>query len=1763
MFEACRPTGRLFYWALAVMVMAASVRVWAGEEASAGKPATSPTAKPGAEKSSARAASPAPQSGPVLTSVIDTVYMASGSPAQGVLIITWPAFVAADGTAVAPGSLDVTLGTNGALNVALTPNSNATPANTYYTVVYQLQPSEVRTEYWVVPTSSPATLAEVRTTPGSGTAAQPVSMQYVNTALAAKANDNAVVHLADAETVTGTKSFTVPPNVPTPVNTGDVANKSYVDTSIANVGAGNYLPTAGGAMTGTLTLSGTPTAPLQAADKQYVDSNIALKADLISGLVPTSELGSGAASGLNCLLGNGTWGSCGSSANATEIQSVPVGSGAPTNGQVLAYSSATGQYVPSTPAGGTGGVLVSPPSNQTIAQPVGTSFNANTFNGVRYVTASDNWSQTVSGNLATPNSAQTINLIPCPLGINTSNNPAQPYYVYIPTTNAEAALVTGGTCTSGAASGTIVVTTTVAHSASTNTIQSAYGGIQEALNDAGSPNGFVVIPPTGANTNAYQIYATIYQQNLRSTVEGYGSLVQCHTRSVCWFIGDRVASGDFASQKLKGLRFTSSVNIDGVQVTSVSVASNAVTMTAAGHPFLTGDYVATDVSIPTYGSYHGFWLISSTTTNTFTFSVGSATNVSATTAFGTAALETAAIEDNSNAASMTDIDMSSYGNPGLFNNDIVVDNDQAALIHHFDTEGGAQIRHDANWVGWGVWSRGDQGNSAVVTIDGGSNLSMDCGNGVNNRSGNFMTIRDTVIQDFSQHAIFQGGGLQGGLYDAVYEEVDCANPAYPGNLYSASGLVNQGQPATARGGTYMVGQTPQFAFSGTSGSTQRNYYLVMHSSIGAVYAIPLFAGYARTNGGAGTISVYWPEMPATSSSVDGTITYDVLLGASSSQVPVGTGNFALATAISGSCTAGICSFSDNQSAAASYTVGADPTLIPQLDEWPGHVVLAPSTDATATFALPQYFADVLPANSSSAMVAAGNAPSFHAQSCVNQGFPSIAQQVCSPQNASQSAVITSGAPFPQGGGSTSILQGSLLFEGNPATPNHFITLHDSQQQKTLANSGRLAASASDVYIGTDDTAGNFRNLSFGAPQSISFYIGNTGDNASYLERLTAALKTFNVPVTVNGNLTVTGTCTGCGGGGAGTVNSGTATQLALYAANGTAVSGDSGLTDSGTALNYAGSNGITAAAGTFSGNVTVNGQLLVAGPWMVSSPIPGTAMSAAGAGTSALGISSDGNFYISASAGTPQKVATTASSSYFSNLFQEDGYDLGQFVMGETTANPQSLHVYSSYTNSSTWQRTSVGYDLADNYAVLRSENSTAGTAPGLGFWINNGLKWVVDASSNLKPWTDQTYNVGSFNGAGGTGLRPGTVYVAGNSASGSGFELGKFASESYELCNDTTSGTIVNGLAVLTTAGCAAKPASALTSGAIGVAIANAGTSGVVTLAREGSAYCSFDGSATVVGDYVVPSGTASAGFYPLCHDAGSTRPTGTQILGRVLQASAGSTTVQMFLDMPGSNVSSSGTSAGTGSCTSQAVTAVLSGGPTCTTITSAYVDSSIAPAASPTLTGTPTAPTAAANTNTTQVATTAFVLGQASSTTPNMDGTAAVGTSNTFARADHVHPTDTSRAPLASPGLTGTPTAPTATTGDNSTKIATTAYVRSEIYLAWSCAVAGTTAVTQNCNWTVPAGITVTGFDLAASTAAAGCTTYPVLQVWDGTAGAELGSYSIAFTSGTNFYTEVAGSTNATSGHQLRFKVTTAAAGCGTNAAGVVATVTYQMQN
>ncbi|MEL9474799.1 phage tail protein [Escherichia coli] len=113
----------------------------------------------------------------------------------------------------------------------------------------------------------------------------------------------------------------------------------------------------------------------------------------------------------------------------------------------------------------------------------------------------------------------------------------------------------------------------------------------------------------------------------------------------------------------------------------------------------------------------------------------------------------------------------------------------------------------------------------------------------------------------------------------------------------------------------------------------------------------------------------------------------------------------------------------------------------------------------------------------------------------------------------------------------------------------------------------------------------------------------------------------------------------------------------------------------------------------------------------------------------------------------------------------------------------------------------------------------------------------------------------------------------------------------------------------------------------------------------------------------------------------------------------------------------------------------------------------SQYAPKESPTLTGTPKAPTPAEGNNTTQIATTAFV--QAALTALINGAPATLDTLKEIAVAINNDPKFSTtinnalaqKAPLSSPALTGTPTAPTAAQSVNNTQIATTAFVKSAI--------------------------------------------------------------------------------------------------------------------
>ena len=140
-----------------------------------------------------------------------------------------------------------------------------------------------------------------------------------------------------------------------------------------------------------------------------------------------------------------------------------------------------------------------------------------------------------------------------------------------------------------------------------------------------------------------------------------------------------------------------------------------------------------------------------------------------------------------------------------------------------------------------------------------------------------------------------------------------------------------------------------------------------------------------------------------------------------------------------------------------------------------------------------------------------------------------------------------------------------------------------------------------------------------------------------------------------------------------------------------------------------------------------------------------------------------------------------------------------------------------------------------------------------------------------------------------------------------------------------------------------------------------------------------------------------------------------------------------------------------------------------------------------SPALTGVPTAPTAAGGTNTTQLATTAFVTAadnlKANLTSPTFTGTplaptASAGTNTTqIATTAFVTAADNLKANLASPTFTGTPLAPTATAGTNTTQIATTAFVAASFATKASPTFTGTVNAA-----TIVASGNVTGLGLVA---------------------------------------------------------------------------------
>jgi hypothetical protein len=143
---------------------------------------------------------------------------------------------------------------------------------------------------------------------------------------------------------------------------------------------------------------------------------------------------------------------------------------------------------------------------------------------------------------------------------------------------------------------------------------------------------------------------------------------------------------------------------------------------------------------------------------------------------------------------------------------------------------------------------------------------------------------------------------------------------------------------------------------------------------------------------------------------------------------------------------------------------------------------------------------------------------------------------------------------------------------------------------------------------------------------------------------------------------------------------------------------------------------------------------------------------------------------------------------------------------------------------------------------------------------------------------------------------------------------------------------------------------------------------------------------------------------------------------------------------------------------------------------VAASAVDVAIARLASPTFTGNPGAPTPPQDDNDTSIATTAYVIGQLATTNPLVDGAAAPGTSFRIARADHVHPTDTSRAPAA--GSTAITTLGTVTTGTWNGSVISGTYLDAALARLASPTFTGTvTLPTTNAGALTASSLAVTG--------------------------------------------------------------------------------------
>jgi hypothetical protein len=701
---------------------------------------------------------------------------------------------------------------------------------------------------------------------------------------------------------------------------------------------------------------------------------------------------------------------------------------------------------------------------------------------------------------------------------------------------------------------------------------------------------------------------------------------------------------------------------------------------------------------------------------------------------------------------------------GTFGSYVQVDDDQAFLLDGLDTAVGQGLRCDATACSPAVYAPGPFNVYSAVGWLKNMNISLQCGgNGVDWQSGNSLRISDSVIQGYAQYGVRGGtrrGGYAGMALENVYQEVgSCTNPA--GNIGQA-GVIVEGH-SVVYSGIGPAGVIPQFANNGTN---DYRYYVVANNAIGS--SNPLYAGSALSDG-TSSITVTTPD-------IAGANTFDLLRVTPSvmEQAPYGTGNFAVVTNLSrtSACSNGVCTFTDTQAPLQSYAVPTT-TYFPLLTYWPASIVLGAPTDSGSPLAGARAWLQNM--TSGIASVSGTAQPSAFSITCDPVGYWTPIWLSCFSAMAPQAfhqqgALLMAVKPNADANGALN-LKGRLNFSTLGTAPGHIITLSDSNFQKTIATqNNRPNNDANDAFIGYDQGTGDpaVIGVSFGAPRSLSNYIGNAGDGSSWLERLTSTLKEFKTNVKVDQGLTVLGSIqansfvsTGSGPwnlqGNFGMLTQAPAGQSLI----GFGTNGKLQVSENGAALQEVAkldSNGNVATAVALSQTPTQCSGSFATGIQANGNANCSTASQVQLAETTQpAGIPNYGIFWFDSTCHCPKVISNNGQPVQLglTNIFNQDsnGSNPANTLEQVNGTNPQAFRVYGTWTNATNWERTGLAWDQADGYFVLKNENAGSGNQRGIGFWIGSNVRWAIDTASNFKPFTDNLYSVGSAT------LRPSTGY--------------------------------------------------------------------------------------------------------------------------------------------------------------------------------------------------------------------------------------------------------------------------------------------------------------------------------------------------------------------------------------------------------------------